>query len=70
MPAPGRPLAYTGHRTRIELLSASSDGDDTTGNSNRSALLVDVVWWQSPSSNSPVKNFLLYRKIDPFFRRI
>jgi hypothetical protein len=32
--------------------------------------LVDVAWWQSSGSNSPIENFLLHRKIAPFFRRI
>jgi len=33
-------------------------------------LLIDVTRWQSPRSNSPVENFLLHRKRDPFFRWI
>ena len=72
MPAPGgRPLAYTAHRNALILLSAPSDGHDYHWQWQPPfTLLVDVVWWQSPSSDSPVKNFLLYRKIDPFFRRI
>ena len=35
-----------------------------------SGLLLDVIWRQSRGSTPPIKNFLLDRKIDPFFRRI
>jgi hypothetical protein len=31
---------------------------------------IKVIGWQSPSSHSPIENFLLHRKRDPFFRRI
>jgi hypothetical protein len=31
--------------------------------------LTDVIRRQSPSSNSPIENFLLHGKRDPFFRR-
>src|SRR5580704_7401424 len=65
--AAARGVFKRAHESR--LLPASSETDNCRWQLP-SGLLIDVTRWQSPSSNSPVENFLFHRKRDPFFRRI
>ena len=45
------------NRTRLKVASFFIYTDNWP-----SGLLIDVIWWQSPYSHSPVENFLLHRK--------